>query len=45
MHTHTDGRHEHGQNFLTDRRVARQIVTLVAETSGPILEIGPGRGG
>ena len=44
MHTYTDGRHENGQNFLTDRRVVRQIVDLVAETSGPILEIGPGRG-
>lgn len=44
MHTYTDGRHEHGQNFLTDRRAARRIVSLVAETSGPILEIGPGQG-
>lgn len=44
MHAYINGRHEHGQNFLTDRRVAHQIVTLVAQTSGPILEIGPGRG-
>ncbi|WP_150460477.1 23S ribosomal RNA methyltransferase Erm [Nesterenkonia ebinurensis] len=44
MHTYTDGRHEHGQNFLTDRRAVRRVISLVAETSGPILEIGPGQG-
>ncbi|MDR8019403.1 23S ribosomal RNA methyltransferase Erm [Nesterenkonia aerolata] len=44
MRTYTDGRHEHGQNFLTDRRVIRQIVDLVAKTSGALLEIGPGKG-
>ena len=44
MHTHTDGRHEHGQNFLTDQRTIQRVVNLVAQTRGPILEIGPGRG-
>lgn len=44
MHTHAHGRHEHGQNFLTDRRIVRRVVDLVAETAGPIIEIGPGRG-
>ncbi|MDF2849280.1 MAG: erm [Oerskovia sp.] len=40
----SDGRHEHGQNFLTDPRVPAAMVDLVARTSGPILEIGPGDG-
>lgn len=44
MHPYADGRHEHGQNFLTDQRTIRRITDLVAQTSGPILEIGPGRG-
>lgn len=44
MHPYADGRHEHGQNFLTDQRAIRRITNLVAQTSGPILEIGPGRG-
>lgn len=44
MHTYSHGRHEHGQNLLTDRRIVRRVVELVAETSGPIVEIGPGRG-
>lgn len=38
------GRHEHGQNFLHDRRVIDAIVDLVARTDGPILEIGAGGG-
>lgn len=44
MRTHHDGRHEHGQNFLTDTRIIRQVTQLVADTEGPILEIGPGAG-
>ncbi|NNM48233.1 23S ribosomal RNA methyltransferase Erm [Knoellia koreensis] len=44
MPTHHHGRHEHGQNFLTDRTTIRQIVDLVRTTDGPIIEIGPGRG-
>jgi 23S rRNA (adenine-N6)-dimethyltransferase len=38
------GRHETGQNFLVDRRVVTRVVELVAASSGPILEIGPGDG-
>jgi len=44
MHTYTDGRHEHGQNFLRDQRIIRQMTDLAAQTQGPILEVGPGRG-
>lgn len=40
----TTGRHENGQNFLVDASVIRTIVDLVAATTGPILEIGPGDG-
>jgi 23S rRNA (adenine-N6)-dimethyltransferase len=40
----TTGRHESGQNFLVERRVIAHVVDLVAATSGPILEIGPGDG-
>lgn len=38
------GRHELGQNFLIHRPTIRAIVDLIAETEGPILEIGPGDG-
>lgn len=38
------GRHELGQNFLSDRRVIRKIVDLVERTDGPIFEIGCGSG-
>lgn len=44
MPTYRHGRHEHGQNFLTDRAVIARIVELVSRTSGPIIEIGPGDG-
>lgn len=44
MHTYAHGRHEHGQNFLTDRRTIRTVVDLVARTHGPIVEIGAGYG-
>lgn len=38
------GRHELGQNFLTHRPTITRLTALVAETSGPILEIGAGDG-
>lgn len=38
------GRHELGQNFLTDQSIIREINSLVARTKGSILEIGPGDG-
>lgn len=44
MPTYRGGRHEHGQNFLTDRETIASIVDLVARTDGPIIEIGPGGG-
>lgn len=44
MPTYHGGRHEYGQNFLTDSRVIRKVVTLVEHTEGPIIEIGPGGG-
>jgi len=44
LHAYTRGRHEHGQNFLTDRSVIDSIVDEVARTTGPIIEIGPGDG-
>ncbi|GGA00122.1 23S ribosomal RNA methyltransferase Erm [Nesterenkonia alkaliphila] len=44
MHTYAEGRHEHGQNFLTDRRTIRKIVDLAAVVPGPLLEVGPGTG-
>ncbi|HIY24099.1 MAG TPA: 23S ribosomal RNA methyltransferase Erm [Candidatus Brachybacterium merdigallinarum] len=44
MPTYGGGRHEHGQNFLTDHRLIARIIDLVARTDGPIVEIGPGHG-
>ncbi len=44
MPTHRGGRHEHGQNFLTDPSIIATIRRLVAATEGPIIEIGPGDG-
>ena len=44
MPTYRHGRHEHGQNFLTDHATIATIVRLVDDTSGPIIEIGPGDG-
>jgi 23S rRNA (adenine-N6)-dimethyltransferase len=41
-HRSTGGRHELGQNFLADRRVAARIAGLVPP--GAILELGPGDG-
>lgn len=44
MSTYRAGRHELGQNFLTDRKTIDTIVGLVAQTDGPIIEIGSGAG-
>ncbi|GAA3677111.1 hypothetical protein GCM10022224_046620 [Nonomuraea antimicrobica] len=44
MSTHRPGRHELGQNFLTDRTTIDTIVDLVARTHGSITEIGTGDG-
>lgn len=44
MRTHRPGRHELGQNFLIDRTTITTFVDLVAETDGPIVEIGAGDG-
>lgn len=44
MSTYGGGRHEHGQNFLTDTSTLERISTLVAQTPGPLVEIGPGQG-
>ena len=44
MPTYRGGRHEHGQNFLTDPSTIATITRLVAATEGPIIEIGPGAG-
>lgn len=44
MSAYAHGRHEHGQNFLTDPRVVESFCDRVATTSGPIIEIGPGDG-
>ena len=39
------GRHEHGQNFLRDRRVAAQIAEIVSSwPRHPLIEFGPGDG-
>lgn len=44
MPTYRGGRHEHGQNYLTDRPTIAAFTRLVADSTGPIIEIGPGRG-
>ncbi|ULN36772.1 23S rRNA (adenine(2058)-N(6))-methyltransferase Erm(38) [Mycolicibacterium smegmatis] len=44
MSTPHHGRHELGQNFLSDRRVIADIVEIVSRTNGPIIEIGAGDG-
>ncbi|MFJ2755136.1 23S ribosomal RNA methyltransferase Erm [Nocardioides sp. NPDC087217] len=38
------GRHELGQNFLTDRSVLDRIVHLVSQRPGPLVEWGTGNG-
>ncbi|WP_136707220.1 23S ribosomal RNA methyltransferase Erm [Agromyces sp. H66] len=41
----TSGRHEHGQNFLIDRRITHRIADLVdAWPRHPLVEFGPGDG-
>ena len=42
--SHTGGRHELGQNFLTHRPTLQRLTTLTAATEGAILEIGAGDG-
>ncbi|HIY67086.1 MAG TPA: 23S ribosomal RNA methyltransferase Erm [Candidatus Agrococcus pullicola] len=42
--SHHGGRHELGQNFLTHKPTVSRIATVVAGTSGSILEIGAGGG-
>ncbi|GAB3691248.1 23S ribosomal RNA methyltransferase Erm [Corynebacterium nasicanis] len=44
MSAYSHGRHEHGQNFLTDSRVIASLMERVASTTGPLIEIGPGEG-
>lgn len=44
MSPYRHGRHELGQNFLTNRRIIDDVVGLVEPTSGPIIEIGAGDG-
>lgn len=44
MPTYSNGRHEHGQNFLRDPETITRIIDLVSGTDGPIIEIGPGDG-
>nr|WP_225312190.1 rRNA adenine N-6-methyltransferase family protein [Microbispora cellulosiformans] len=41
---HQGGRQELGQNFLVDDSVIAHIGDLVAETTGPIVELGAGDG-
>lgn len=41
---HLPGRHELGQNFLTDPRIIRTVVGLAARTDGPIVEWAAGDG-
>ena len=43
MSAYGHGRHEHGQNFLTNHKIINSIIDLVKQTSGPIIEIGPGK--
>jgi 23S rRNA (adenine-N6)-dimethyltransferase len=44
LRTQRPGRHELGQNFLTDHDTIDTIVGLVAACDGPIIEIGAGDG-
>src|SRR5699024_6592234 len=41
MSAYGHGRHEHGQNFLTDHKIINSIIDLVKQTSSPIMKIGP----
>lgn len=42
--SHSGGRHELGQNFLTHTPTLEHLTTLVHDTKGPILELGAGDG-
>lgn len=44
MPTYRHGRHEYGQNFLTDPSTIATLTRMVAATTGPIIEIGAGDG-
>ena len=33
-----------GQNFLTDKNIAKKIINLVPKNTKEIIEIGPGKG-
>lgn len=44
LSAYSHGRHEHGQNFLTDSQVIASVLRRVEATTGPIVEIGPGSG-
>ena len=44
MPTYHGGRHEYGQNFLNDHAVIQDVIALVDDTHGPIIEIGTGGG-
>lgn len=44
MPTYHGGRHEYGQNFLNDRTIINDVIALIDDTDGPIIEIGPGGG-
>ncbi|WP_099037153.1 23S ribosomal RNA methyltransferase Erm [Mycobacterium neglectum] len=44
MSIYRAGRHEFGQNFLTDPKMVDVVVGLVSQTDGPIIEIGSGGG-
>src|SRR5699024_9880511 len=44
MSAYGHGRHEHGQNFLTDHKLITSIIDLVKQPSGPIMEMEPGSG-
>ncbi len=38
MSAYGHGRHEHGQNFLTNHKIINSIIDLVKQTSGPIID-------
>ncbi|MGO1736449.1 MAG: 23S ribosomal RNA methyltransferase Erm [Leucobacter sp.] len=38
------GRHELGQNFLVNRKIINEFISLVNDSHGPIIEIGAGSG-
>lgn len=40
MSAYGHGRHENGQNFLTNHKIINSIIDLVKQTSGPIGVIG-----